>query len=76
MKWWSRLRERAVHLLPPDTDTDDSETARAMRETAEEALRAEREREREVRAVAATSRKLRTQNNFSARITESFQGKA
>lgn len=73
---WRWLWVARARLLPPDEDTKEiRREAAATKEQTEQALAAEHERSRHVAWVAAESRRLRTENNFSARIAESFRGR-
>lgn len=73
---WRWLWVATSRLLPPDEDTGEiRREAAATKEQTERALAAEHHRSVEVARVAAASRRLRTENNFSARIAESFRGR-
>jgi hypothetical protein len=68
MKWWSRRRTKGE-------DTVELEQARTMREHAEKALREARLAAREIRTVAIEARRLRTENQFSRRLSEAFESR-
>jgi hypothetical protein len=66
MKWLWQKRE------PMGEDKMELEEARLMREHAERTLREARAAAREVRNVVIESRRIRSENQFSQRLTEAF----
>lgn len=71
MKWFWR-KDRPEDTRPPTTDSRDLERARLAREAAERKLQEARTAAEEVRAVVIRSRQIRSENQFSARLTEAF----
>jgi len=78
MEWkqlWLWMRPKNTHVAKhsaEDPPTDDLARARAQRAEAERKLRATQAQGPEVARVSATSRRIRAENNFSARWGEAM----